>query len=130
MDSPGAKRNARTSYRWRDLLDAGVRINNGTDAPVEDIDPFSYAASGADHEQRQSIFPGTRDDPIEALRSYTLQCLLCLRGRHQRLPVGKLADLAVLSDNLLTAPDAELNIQVDYLGWRTDPHARTVILQL
>ena len=29
--------------------------------------------------------------------------------------VGKLADLAVLSDNLLTAPDAELaNIQVDY----------------
>ena len=44
------------------------------------------------------------------------QCLLCLRGRHQRPPeIGKLADLAVLSDNLLNAPNAELaNIQVDH----------------
>ena len=34
------------AYPWRSLLDAGVVIANGTDAPVEDVDPIeSYYAS-------------------------------------------------------------------------------------
>ena len=115
----GAKRTARTSYRWRDLLDAGVRINNGTDAPVEDIDPFaSYAASVTRiMNNGKAFFPEQGMTRLEALRSYTLGNAYSAfeEGIKGSLEIGKLADLAVLSDNLLTAPDAELaNIQVDY----------------
>ena len=115
----GAKRTARTSYRWRDLLDAGVRINNGTDAPVEDIDPFaSYAASVTRMMNNgKAFFPEQGMTRLEALRSYTLGNAYSAfeEGIKGSLEIGKLADLAVLSDNLLTAPDAELaDIQVDY----------------
>ena len=115
----GAKRTARTSYRWRDLLDAGVRINNGTDAPVEDIDPFaSYAASVTRiMNNGKAFFPEQGMTRLEALRSYTLGNAYSAfeEGIKGSLEIGKLADLAVLSDNLLTAPDAKLaNIQVDY----------------
>ena len=115
----GPKRTARTSYRWRDLLDAGVRINNGTDAPVEDINPFaSYAASVTRiMNNGKAFFPEQGMTRLEALRSYTLGNAYSAFEENIKgsLEIGKLADLAVLSDNLLTAPDAELaNIQVDY----------------
>ncbi|MGK0223651.1 MAG: putative amidohydrolase YtcJ, partial [Limisphaerales bacterium] len=37
----GEERTEQTSYRWRDLLDSGAMVNNGTDVPVESIDPFT-----------------------------------------------------------------------------------------
>jgi len=115
----GPDRTEQTSYRWRDLLDAGVRINNGTDAPVEDIDPFaSYAASVTRiMNTGEAFFPAQAMTRMEALKSYTLDNAYSafeedIKGS---LEIGKLADLAVLSDNLLTIPDNRLtSIQVDY----------------
>lgn len=115
----GPDRTEQTSYRWRDLLDAGVRINNGTDAPVEDIDPFaSYAASVTRiMNTGDAFFPAQAMTRMEALKSYTLDNAYSafeedIKGS---LEIGKLADLAVLSDNLLTVPDNQLtSIQVDY----------------
>src|SRR5690606_25945385 len=37
----GLERAERTSYLWRSFLDAGVVVTNGTDAPVEDVDPLA-----------------------------------------------------------------------------------------
>ena len=42
----GEKRAGEISYVWRSLIDAGAVITNGTDAPVEDVDPIaSFHAS-------------------------------------------------------------------------------------
>ena len=54
---------------------------------------------------------------MEALRSYTLDNAYSAFEENIKgsLEIGKLADLVVLTDNLLTARDADLaNIQVDY----------------
>ena len=115
----GPNRTEQTSYRWRDLLDAGVRINNGTDAPVEDIDPFaSYAASVTRiMNTGKAFFPAQAMTRMEALKSYTLDNAYSAFEENIKgsLEVGKLADLVVLSDNLLTVPDDQLqSILVDY----------------
>ena len=41
----GARRSEEGAYVWRKLMDAGAIVMNGTDAPVEDVDPIaSYYA--------------------------------------------------------------------------------------
>ena len=40
-DRLGRERMIQTSYVWRDILDAGVMIANGTDVPVEHISPIA-----------------------------------------------------------------------------------------
>jgi len=104
---------ARTgAYMWRDLIDAGVVINNGTDVPVERIDPIaSFQASVsrllADGSQ---FYPEQNMTRLEALRSYTLNNAYAafeeeLKGS---ITVGKLADLAVLSQDILSVPIEQL----------------------
>lgn len=115
----GAKRTELTSYRWRDLLDAGVKINNGTDAPVEAIDPFASFASSVTRimPNGEAFFPNQAMTRFEALYSYTLGNAYSAFEEDVKgsLELGKLADIAVLSHNPLTAPDEQLrSIQVDY----------------
>jgi predicted amidohydrolase YtcJ len=115
----GAKRTELTSYRWRDLLDAGVKINNGTDAPVEAIDPFASFASSVTRimPNGEAFFPNQAMTRFEALHSYTLGNAYSAFEEDVKgsLELGKLADIAVLSHNPLTAPDEQLrSIQVDY----------------
>ena len=37
----GEKRAAEGAYAWRKLLDSGAAMGNGTDTPVEDVDPIA-----------------------------------------------------------------------------------------
>ena len=69
----GAPRTELTSYRWRDLLDAGVKINNGTDAPVEAIDPFASFAASVNRimANGEAFYPKQAMTRFEALHSYT-----------------------------------------------------------
>ncbi|MGB0997946.1 MAG: amidohydrolase [Pseudomonadales bacterium] len=115
----GAPRTELTSYRWRDLLDAGVKINNGTDAPVEAIDPFASFAASVNRimANGEAFYPKQAMTRFEALHSYTLGNAYSAFEEDVKgsLEVGKLADIAILSDNPLTATDEQLpNIQVDY----------------
>src|SRR5262245_21964600 len=102
-------------YVWRKLLDSGATIINGTDVPVEDIDPIkNYYASvtrkpesggppeGFDPEQRM-----TRE---EALVSYTSAAAFGAFAEKERgtIETGKLADLTVLSQDILSVPDDAL----------------------
>ena len=114
----GETRSRITSYPWRDLLDSGAVIGNGTDVPVEAINPIaSYYASVsrqlADGERFHAEQSMTR---MEALESYTINNAIAafeedLKGT---LTPGKLADLVVLSGNLLTVPEDEIpGIRVD-----------------
>lgn len=106
------------AYLWRELIDSGAVVTNGTDVPVEDIDPIaSYYASVTRRMPNGELFyPQHRMTREEALRSYTINnAYAAFEEDHKgSLEVGKLADLVVLSQDLLTVPDEEiLDTRVD-----------------
>ncbi len=109
----GEERARLGAYAWRSLLDRGVIIANGTDAPVEDVDPIKnfYASVTRKREDNGlEFFAEQRMTREEALYSYTLGNAYAafeedLKGS---LEYGKLADLVVLSNNLLTCGDEEI----------------------
>jgi len=101
------------AYAWRSLLDHGAVICNGTDAPVEDVDPISnfYASVTRRREDNgMAFFPEQRMTRQEALYSCTIWNAYAafeedLKGS---LEPGKLADLVVLSGDLLNCKDEEI----------------------
>lgn len=108
----GYRRAAEGAYVWRSLIDSGAWIVNGTDAPVERIDPVaSFYASvtrrlpgGSDFFAEQAM---TRE---EALRSYTLWAA---HGAFEEelkgsLSPGKFADFTIWSQDLLNCPEQEI----------------------
>lgn len=104
----GAERAESGAYLWRSLIDSGVVINNGTDVPVEPIDPIAsyYASVGRITADGEAFFPDQAMTRMEALRSYTINNAYAafeedLKGS---LEVGKLADLVVLSGDILEIP--------------------------
>lgn len=108
----GEERAESGAYLWRALLDSGAVVTNGTDAPVEDVDPLvSFRASVTRRlPDGSTFFPGQRMTRMEALRSYTLSNAYAafeedLKGS---LEPGKLADVVVLSTDVLACPEDEL----------------------
>ena len=108
----GEKRAREGAYAWRQVLDAGARIGNGTDAPVEDVDPIASLHASVTRQPRTgaAFFPEQRMTRMEALRSYTVANAYAafeedLKGT---LAPGKLADVIVLSKDLATIPDTEI----------------------
>ena len=70
----GAKRAEEGAYVWQSLMKTGAVVSNGTDAPVEDIDPIPnlYAAVSRKLKDGTVFFPAQRMSRLEALRSYTI----------------------------------------------------------
>jgi predicted amidohydrolase YtcJ len=108
----GEQRAGEGAYVWKSLLDAGAVVSNGTDAPVEDVSPIAsyYATVSRKLKDGSVFFPQQRLSRIEALRSYTLSAAYAafeedLKGS---LSVGKLADITVLSHNILTVAEDDL----------------------
>jgi len=115
----GMQRAREGAYAWRSLLEAGAVVTNGTDAPVEDVDPIASFYASVTRKRSDSgllFFPEQAMTRQEAIYSYTLANAYAafeedIKGS---LEPGKLADLVVLSQNLLTCPEEEiLNTQVD-----------------
>jgi predicted amidohydrolase YtcJ len=108
----GPKRAEEGAYVWRKLLDSGAVIANGTDAPVEDVDPLpSYYASVTRKLSDGSVFYGSQKmTRMEALRSYTLDAAYAGFEEKEKgsLKAGKMADITVLSKDILTVPDDEI----------------------
>jgi predicted amidohydrolase YtcJ len=90
------------SYAWRSFLDAGVRVAFGSDAPVEDPNPF-YGLHAAVTRQRADGHPagGWRPDEritlTEAVHAHTVVAHESV-GRTDvgRLVPGQLADLVAV----------------------------------
>jgi len=111
---------ARTgAYMWQDLAAAGAVVTNGTDVPVEKVDPIanyhcSVTRQVADGSQ---FYPEQAMTREQALRSYTVNNAYAafeedLKGT---LEVGKLADITVLTRDILTIPaDEILQTEVAY----------------
>jgi predicted amidohydrolase YtcJ len=108
----GEQRSREGAYVWRSLLDSGAVIAGGTDAPVEPIDPIaSYHAAVTRRLPDGNLFyPEQAMTREEALRSYTIDAAYAafeedIKGS---LVPGKVADITVLSKDILEAPAAEI----------------------
>lgn len=108
----GPERAKSGAYLWRSLLDAGVVIANGTDTPVEDIDPIAsfHASVSRRMADGTAFYPEQNMTREEALRSYTLNGAYAafeedIKGS---ITPGKLADIVVLSKDILKVPEAEI----------------------
>jgi predicted amidohydrolase YtcJ len=115
----GAKRSEEGAYVWQKLMKSGALVSNGTDAPVEDIDPIAnyYATVTRKLKDGSTFYPDQRMSRQEALRSSTRNAAYAAfeEGRKGSLGVGKLADVAILSLDILTIPEEEITkTRVDY----------------
>lgn len=108
----GTERAEDGAYVWQSLLRSGAVVTNGTDAPVEDVDPIDsfYATVSRRLKDGSVFYPEQRMSRLEALRSYTLSGAYAafeedIKGS---LTPGKLADITVLSKDIMTIPEDEI----------------------
>jgi len=118
----GRKRIVESAYVWRDLIDHGAVIVNGTDVPVEPIDPLASFYASVTRKTLKGV-PNNGYEPkqkmtrLEALKSYTINAAYAafeekIKGS---IEIGKYADFTVLSKNIITVPDNQLlNTKVLY----------------
>lgn len=112
VDRLGEERTLERGYIFNTLAEAGLVPTNGTDPPVDEIDPIASF-----HCSVTRILPdGTRFQPQEvysrdrALYSYTMGNAIAafeedIKGS---ITPGKLADVTVLSQDLLTVSDEDI----------------------
>jgi predicted amidohydrolase YtcJ len=105
----GEQRSREGAYVWRNLMTSGAVVTNGTDTPVEDVSPLAsfYATVTRKTVDGSLFYPEQKMTREEALKSYTLNNAYAafeedLKGSITR---GKLADITVLSRDIMTVPD-------------------------
>jgi predicted amidohydrolase YtcJ len=111
----GEKRIVEGAYMWQSLVKSGARIVNGTDAPVEPLNPIpSFYASvtrktlkgdpAGGYEPDQKL---TRD---QALRSYTIDAAYGAFEENIKgsIETGKLADFTIFSKDIMTVSEQEI----------------------
>ena len=113
VDRLGEERAREGAYPWRSLLDAGVLIANGTDAPVEDVDPLESFYASVTRKRADTgleFFTEQKMTREEGLYSYTLGNAYAGFEEKDKgsLEVGKLADMTVLTKDLRDCEDGEI----------------------
>lgn len=106
------------AYAFRSLVDSGARVAAGSDTPAFPIDynnPLWGIHAAVTRQDRAGQppggwYPGQRITRVEALRMYTLNAAYAafeedLKGS---LTPGKLADVTVLSKDILSIPAEEI----------------------
>lgn len=115
----GEERTRERGYLYRSLFQSGAVVINGTDPPVEDIDPISNFYSSITRKMADGsvFFPEQRMSRQQALESYTVNPAYAafeedIKGT---LTPGKLADITVFSKDIMTIPEEEiLSAEVAY----------------
>jgi predicted amidohydrolase YtcJ len=115
IDRLGEQRIVDGAYVWQDLLQSGARIVNGTDAPVEPIDPVACFFASVTRQTLEGQPPGgfeprqkmTRE---QALKSYTLDAAFGAFEERIKgsIEVGKYADFTVFSRDIMKVPEEEI----------------------
>ncbi len=108
----GPKRAEEGAYVWQKLMKSGAIIANGTDVPVERIDPMAnFHATITRRTKDGSVFYGDQKmSRAEALKSYTWNGAFAAKEETLKgsLAVGKLADITVLSKDIMTVAEDEI----------------------
>ena len=115
IDRLGEKRIIDGAYVWQSLIKTGAIVTNGTDAPVEPVDPIPSFYASVSRKTLQGLPEGgyegdqkmTRE---QALKSYTLDGAFAefeedFKGS---IVVGKAADFTVFDKDIMTIPEDEI----------------------
>jgi predicted amidohydrolase YtcJ len=112
LERLGPARAQEGAYVWQKLMKSGAIVANGTDAPVEDVDPIPsyYASVSRKLKDGKVFYPDQRMSRMEALKSYTINGAYAAFEEANRgsLKVGKYADITVLSKDILKVPEDEI----------------------
>ncbi len=103
------------AYVWQKLKKSGAVLINGTDAPVEDVDPIRSFYASVTRQSETGVPPGgyqpdQKLSRLEALRSYTKDAYWAsfAEANGGVIAPGKWADFTVLSKDILSVPDGEI----------------------
>ena len=118
-DRLGDKRSEEGAYVWQKLMKSGALVTNGTDAPVEDVSPIAsyYSTVSRKLKDGKVFYPDQKMSRMEALKSYTIN--VAKSGFEEKikgsLETGKLADIVVLSKDILEVAEDEIpSTEVEY----------------
>jgi predicted amidohydrolase YtcJ len=108
----GEERAKAESYLFRSLWNEGVIVTNGTDTPVEDVDPIPsfYGMVSRMTKEGKVFVPEQRLTRAEALQAYTLNNAYASFQEKTlgSLTPGKYADIVILSKDIMKVPEAEI----------------------
>lgn len=121
IDRLGEKRIIDGAYVWQTLMKTGAVVTNGTDAPVEPVDPIPSFFASVSRKTLQGLPEGgyegeqkmTRE---QALKSYTLDGAFAefeedFKGS---IEVGKAADFTIYDKDIMKIPENDiLNAKVE-----------------
>ncbi len=103
------------AYAWRSLLRTGVIVPNGTDFPVEEVNPLITFHSAVTRQDSTGWPPGgwypeqrmTRQEALESMTIWPAHAAFqdSLMGS---ITAGKYADFTVLDQDIMTAPDDKI----------------------
>jgi predicted amidohydrolase YtcJ len=112
LERLGEQRAREGAYVWQKLMTSGAIVANGTDAPVEDVDPIPnyYATVSRRLKDGTVFYADQRMSRMEALKSMTINGAYAAfeEGNRGSLKPGKYADITVLSKDILEVPEAEI----------------------
>jgi hypothetical protein len=115
IDRLGKKRIEEGAYMWQSLLKSGAKIVNGTDVPVEPINPIANFFASVTRQTLKGVPPGGFEPKekmtrTQALRSMTLDAAYGAFEENIKgsIEPGKLADFTVFSQDLMTDHDDQL----------------------
>tara|TARA_B100000700_G_scaffold328725_1_gene447563 strand:+ start:1622 stop:3292 length:1671 start_codon:yes stop_codon:yes gene_type:complete len=111
----GKERIVDSAYPWRKLIESGAVLVNGTDAPVEPINPIESFYASVTRKTLEGQ-PDTGYEPeekmtrIEALESYTINGAYAAFEENIKgsIEVGKFADFTVLDQDILTIQEDKI----------------------
>ncbi len=122
----GADRARGGAYAWRSLRETGVIIPNGSDFPVEYVNPLLSFHSFVTRQDAKNFpaggwYPAQRVTRDEALKSMTLWPAMAAFQEKDlgSLAPGKYADFVVLDQDIMTVPDERIldtQVLATYLG--------------
>ncbi len=115
IDRLGKERITEGAYVWQKLIQSGAIVMNGTDVPVEPVNPIACFYSAVSRKTLKGNPEGgyEADQKMtkkQALRSYTLNGAYGsfeedIKGS---VEVGKLADFAILDKDIMRIPEDEI----------------------
>ena len=111
-DRLGEQRAEEGAYVWQTLLANNVHIANGTDAPVERVNPFEnmYSAVTRKTANGEAFYPNQTLSRQQAIDSYTIWNAYASFQEDKKgsVEVGKWADFTIVDRNLLTCDEEDI----------------------
>jgi predicted amidohydrolase YtcJ len=115
IDRLGMERIKASAYMWQSLLKSGAHIVNGTDVPVEPINPIACFFASVTRQTLKGepvggYEPAEKMTRAQALKSYTLDAAYGAFEEKFKgsIQAGKLADFTIFSQDLMTVPDDKI----------------------